>query len=69
MGRKGVDRVKYAQHTKVMINGQDVSNYVARVSLPRIPGEAQTVELTMFVDRLSVDENGLLTIRVDTTGE
>lgn len=59
---------KYAQHTRVMINGQDVSNYVAKVNLPRIPGEAQTVELTMFVDRLRVDENGLLTITVDTTG-
>ncbi len=55
---------KYAQHTKVIIAGEDVSNYVETVVNRRIPGDAQWVELKILVDRLTVAEDGTLIFHI-----
>lgn len=56
---------KFAPKTKVIINGQDVSAYIFRANLPRFPEAIETVELVMEVDKLEVQEDGTLVIRIE----
>ena len=56
---------KYAQRTRVVINGADVSGFVIKANLPRNPGEIEQVQLTMAVSKLSVDDAGVLVIQID----
>jgi hypothetical protein len=48
------------QRTRVMLDGEDISALVARCNLLRFPGEEQTVELTVFIDRLEIDDETLV---------
>ena len=49
---------KHVQRTVVMFRGIDVSGMFARATLVREPGVADTVDLTAWVDRLEVDDQG-----------
>ena len=57
---------KYTQRTKVIINGEDVSPYVYSVNIPRLPGEVERVDLSIGIERLEVDADGVLIVRVNT---
>jgi hypothetical protein len=57
---------KFASKTKVMINGLDVTPYVFKASLPRIPGAVEHVELTLQIDELEVESDGTLVIHINT---
>lgn len=52
--------------TKILINGDDVGRYVFECSLQRFPVTAETVTLTLEVDRLEVADDGTLIVHVKT---
>ena len=54
----------FAAKTKIMIAGQDVSNVVARCTIRRFPEVAECVDLTLLIDRLTVDRDGTLVIHI-----
>lgn len=51
---------KHIQQTRVMLGDLDLSSVVANAVLRRWPGEADTVELTVFVKRLEVVDGTLV---------
>ena len=46
--------MKHAQSTRVFVAGEDISSYVKRVDLHRVPGEPPTATLVVQVDRLAL---------------
>lgn len=60
---------RQAPNTKIMFNGEDVSNYVFSCNLPRFPASAQTVEIVLEIDSLEVEADGTLVINIDTFKE
>lgn len=57
---------KRQQRTKVIVNGQDVSHFVQRVDISRGPDEADQATITFYTKPLQVDEEGNVTITIDT---
>ncbi len=60
---------KYAQKTKLIVNGRDVTSQVLDAALPRIPGEVEMVVVTLAVSALTVSPDGTLVIEVDAPEE
>ena len=60
---------KHVQNTVVMFRGVDVSGMFARAILFRETGVADTVDLTAWVDRLEVEDQGrTLVIHLEVPG-
>lgn len=57
---------KCRQRTQVIVNGEDVSDFVSRVDIPRAPDEADLATITFFTDPLRVDDEGKLIITINT---
>lgn len=57
---------KFKPKTRVLLDGVDISGRVSQCSLPRFPDRVETVELVMEVDRLEVEADGTLVIRIRT---
>lgn len=53
--------MKHTQSTRVFVAGEDISRYVKRVDLHRVPGEPPTVTLVVDVDRLNVNHGQAVT--------
>jgi hypothetical protein len=53
--------VKHTQDTRVFVAGKNISGYVKSVNLHRVPGEPTTAEITVYVDRLSLDDSHAVT--------
>lgn len=53
--------MKHTQSTRVFVAGEDISRYVKRVDLHRVPGEPPTATVTLFVDRLDVNHGHAVT--------
>lgn len=61
---------KYAQMTKVIVNGVDVSSHVKRVLIERLPGQAASLaNIEFFVDKIETTEDGHMTVTVETRPE
>jgi hypothetical protein len=55
---------KHLSRTRVIVAGTDISSAVADAVLHRVPGQADTATLTVFVDRLGLDHDQTLTLHI-----
>lgn len=53
--------MKHTQDTRVFVAGEDISGYVKSVKLHRVPGEPPTAEITVYVDRLGLNDSHAVT--------
>lgn len=57
---------KRHQRTKVLINGEDVSNFVTKVNIEIKSGSMNTVDLHLVAPNVSVDDQGTIVVSFDT---
>lgn len=57
---------KRTQHTKVIVNGADVSSFVERVDVARKPGEVETATITFVGIKFNIESDGTFVVDLDT---
>ena len=60
--------MKRTQRTKLILHGDleeiDLSHLVTEMNIPRVPGEIDTVNINIVVDRFEIDDDGMLVVHL-----